>query len=35
MGDWEPQAQRIVGDSVVYFWEVPAKTPTFTDDVTD
>ena len=35
MGDWEPQAQRIVGDSVVYFWEVPAQTPTFGDDVTD
>ena len=35
MGDWEPQAQRIVGDSVVYFWEVPETTPTFSDDVTD
>ena len=35
MGDWKPQAQRIVGDSVVYFWEVPAQTPTFGDDVTD
>ncbi len=35
MGEWEPQAQRIVGDSVVYAWTVPEQTPTFTDDVTD
>lgn len=35
MGDWEPQQQTIVGDSVVYFWTVPERTPTFTDDVTD
>lgn len=28
MGDWTPQQQTIVGDSVVYFWTVPETPPT-------
>ena len=27
MGDWTPQRQRIVGDSVVYYWTVPERIP--------
>ncbi|MDQ3617980.1 MAG: class I SAM-dependent methyltransferase [Pseudomonadota bacterium] len=32
MGDWSPQQQVIVGDSVVYFWEVPGTAPTGLND---
>ncbi|MFP7723026.1 SAM-dependent methyltransferase [Lysobacter sp. A3-1-A15] len=35
MGEWQPEAQRIVGDSVVYAWTVPERTPTLGDDVVD
>ncbi|WP_167285275.1 SAM-dependent methyltransferase [Marilutibacter alkalisoli] len=27
MGDWVPQRQRIIGDSVVYYWTVPEEIP--------
>lgn len=27
MGDWVPERQKIIGDSVVYYWTVPERIP--------
>ncbi|MCF7221436.1 SAM-dependent methyltransferase [Marilutibacter chinensis] len=27
MGDWVPQRQQVIGDSVIYYWTVPERIP--------
>ena len=33
MGDWEPDAVVVAGEDTIYFWVVPARTPTSTTSV--